>query len=221
MEHQKNEPLPVELSSQLITIMTTEHYNLQTGRSMSISEANGRSSLFVGAVSSGLVALAFVGQISHLGTAFFIFSLVVLPTLFVMGLITFERVLQSGKADIMYARGINRIRHLYLEYAPQMQPYFILSAHDDREGTLGYEAMHTSWLQVFFSIASMIAMINSVLVGSFVGLLLAAFTFPLWVCTSVGSVVFLVSVVIHQRYQSEQWTRVERNLPVLFPSQPS
>jgi hypothetical protein len=35
---------------------------------MSTSEANGRSSLFV-------------GQISHLATAFFVFSLVVLPTL--------------------------------------------------------------------------------------------------------------------------------------------
>src|SRR5215469_11739568 len=96
MEQQKNEHLPLELSSQLVSIMTTEHYNLQTGRAMTISEANGRSSLFVGAVSSGLVALAFVGQISHLGTAFFVFSLVVLPTLSFMGLITFERVLQSG-----------------------------------------------------------------------------------------------------------------------------
>src|SRR5437870_11875768 len=134
MEQPNNEHLPMELSSQLVTIMTTEHYNLQTGRSMTISEANGRSSLFVGAVSSGLVALAFVGQLSHLGTAFFVFSLVVLPTLVFMGLVTFERVLQSGSADITYARGVNRIRHLYLEYAPQLQPYFILSAHDDRRG---------------------------------------------------------------------------------------
>ena len=157
MEQPKNEQLPVELSPQLVTIMTTEHYNLQTGRAMTISEANGRSSLFVGAVSSGLIALAFVGQISHLGTAFYVFSLVVIPTLIFMGLITFERVLQSGSADFMYARGINRIRHLYLEYAPQMQPYFILSSHDDREETLGHEAMHTSWVQVFLSTAGMIA----------------------------------------------------------------
>ncbi len=220
MEQPNNEHLPVELSSQLITIMTTEHYNLQTGRAMTISEANGRSSLFVGAVSSGLIALAFVGQISHLGTAFYVFSLVVLPTLLFMGLITFERVLQSGSVDVIYARGINRIRHLYLEYAPQMQPYFILSAYDDRQGTFGNEAMRISWLQVFLSTAGMIAVINSVLAGSFVGLLLAAFTLPLWVCTSAGVIAFLVSVGIHQRHQSEQWMRVERNLPVLFPSQP-
>jgi hypothetical protein len=220
MEQPNNEQLPVELSSQLVTIMTTEHYNLQTGRAMTISEANGRSSLFVGAVSSGLIALAFVGQLSHLGTAFYVFSLVLLPTLFFMGLITFERVLQSGSADIIYARGINRIRHLYLEYAPQMQPYIILSSHDDREETMGQEAMHTSWWQVFLNTAGMIAVINSVLVGSFVGLLLAAFTLPLWVSTSAGVLTFLVSVGLHQRYQWTQWMRLGRNLPVLFPSHP-
>ena len=220
MDPQNNEHLPLELSSQLVSIMTTEHYNLQSGRSMTISESNGRSSLFVGAVSSGLIALTFVGQIAHLGTAFFVFSLIVIPTLFFMGLITFERVLQAGSADIVYARGINRIRHLYLEYAPQMQPYFILSTYDDQEGTLGQEAMQTSWWQVFLSMAGMIAVINSVLAGSFVGLLLAAFALPLWVTTSAGVVTFLVSVGLHQRYQWRQWMRLGRTLPVLFPSQP-
>src|SRR5215469_16604883 len=156
----------------------------------------------------------------HISWAFFVFSLVVIPTLFFMGLITFERVLQSGTADMMYARGINRIRHLYLEYAPQRQPYIILSAHDDREGTLGHEAMHTSWVQVFLSAASMIAVINSVLVGSFVGLLCSVFTLPLWIGAGVGVVVFLVSLGLHQRYQWKQFMRMGRRLPVLFPSQP-
>jgi hypothetical protein len=113
MEQQQNKQLPLELSSQLVSIMTTEHYTLQTGRSITTAETNGRSSLFVGAVSSGLIALTIVGQIAHLGTAFLVFSLVVLPTLLFMGLITFERVLQAGSADVIYARGINRIRHLY------------------------------------------------------------------------------------------------------------
>ena len=219
MQQHHNEHFPVELSSQLVSIITTEHYNLQTGRSMAIAETNGRSSLFVGAVSSGLIALTFVGQISHLGMAFFVFSLVVIPTLVFMGLITFVRVLQSGSADITLARGVNRIRHLYLEHAPQLQPYFMLSAHDDRGETLSHEEMSTSWVQVFFNTAGMIAVINSVLIGSFVGLLLAVFILPLWVCTSAGVVTFLVSVVLHQRYQWSQWMRLERNLPILFPSQ--
>jgi hypothetical protein len=138
-----------------------------------------------------------------------------------MGLVTFERVLQVGTQDIVYAQGINRIRHLYLEYVPQMQPYFILSTHDDREGTLGHEAMQTTWWQIFLSMAGMIAVINSVLAGGFVGLLFAAFAFPLWVCTSAGVVTFLMSVIIHQRYQWRQWMRQGRTMPTLFPSQPS
>ncbi len=219
MQKHHDEQFPVELSSQLVSIITTEHYNLQTRRSMTIAETNSRSSLFVGAVSSGLIALTFVGQISHLGTAFFVFSLVVIPTLVFMGLITFERLLQAGSTDILYARGVNRIRHLYLEYAPQLQPYFILSAHDDREETLSHEEMSTSWVQVFFNAAGMIVVINSVLIGSFMGLLLAVFSLPLWICTSAGVVAFLVSVVIHQRYQWSQWIRLGRNLPILFPSQ--
>jgi hypothetical protein len=215
MQQQNKEHFPSELSSQLVSIITTEHYNLQT-----TAETNGRSSLFVGAVSSGLIALTFVGQISHLGTAFFVFSLVVIPTLVFMGLITFERLLQSGSTDIMYARGVNRIRHLYLEYAPQLQPYFTLSAHDDRGETLSHEQMSTSWVQVFFNAAGMIAIINSVLIGSFAGLLLAVFSLPLWICTSAGVVSFLVSVILHQRYQWSQWMLLERNLPILYPSQP-
>src|SRR5438876_1255116 len=184
MPQHNNEHFPVELSSQLVSIITTEHYNLQTGRSMTIAEANGCSSLFVVNVFSGLIALTFVGQISHLGTAFFVFCLVVIPTLVFMGLITFERVLQSGSADFLFARGVNLIHHLYLEYAPQLHPYFILAAHDDRGETLSREAMSTSWVQVFFNTAGMIAVINSVLIGSFVGLLLAVFSLPLWICTS-------------------------------------
>src|SRR6266568_5130783 len=166
--------------------------------------------------------LAFVGQLSHLGTAFFVFSLVVLPTLFFMGLITFERVLQSGSADVIYARGINRIRHLYLEYAPQMQPYFILSSHDDSSlpiESLG--ARHRARWQVFLSMAGMVAIINSVLAGSFVGLGLSAFSLPLVVTASAGGLIFLASVGLHQRYQWRQWRQLERHLPVLFPSPPS
>lgn len=220
MEQQHNNQRPLELSSPLVSIITTEHYTLQTGRSMTTAESNGRSSLFVGAVSSGLIALTFVGQIAHLGTAFFVFSLVVIPTLLLMGLITFERVRQAATVDGIYARGINRIRHLYLEYAPQMEPYFLLSTHDDQEGTVAFEAKLTTWWQVFMTTAGMIAVINSVLAGSFVGLLLAAFTLPLWIATSAGVVTFLLSLTIHLRYQWSQWMRQASTMPVMFPSQP-
>ena len=146
-----------------------------------------------------------------------------------MGLLTFERVMQAGAVDVIYASGIKRIRQLYLEYAPQMHPYlihsnqsdpsFMLSSPNDQQA-VGHEAMQLPWWQVFLSTAGMVAVINSVLAGSFVGLLLAVFTIPLWVCTSAGVVAFLVSLVLHQRYQWSQWMCVVRTMHSLFPSPP-
>jgi len=220
MERQQDEQTPTELPSSIITMMTTEHYNLQSGRSMTVSDINGRTALFIGAVSSTLIALAFIGNISHLGTAFFVFSLVLFPSLVFMGLVSFERVLQSEIEDIIYARGMNRIRHFYLEHAPQMQPYFVLSAHDD-QGVPYNLGVHQSWWQIFLTTAGMITVINSVLVGGFVGLLLSALlSWPLLVCTSAGVVAFLLSIVLHQRHQWGQWKRLQRELPTQFPSQP-
>ena len=74
-----------ELSPQMVTMITTEHYNLQTGRSMTVGDSNGRSTLFIGAVSGTLIAIAFIGQASHMGTAFFVFSLVLFSLALVDG----------------------------------------------------------------------------------------------------------------------------------------
>ena len=97
--------------------MATEHSVLQAGRSATIFETGGRTAVFLGTVSSSLVAL--VGQISRLGTAFFVFALVLLPPLLFLGLVPFERALELGAEDYIYAAGMSRIRHLYLEMVPE------------------------------------------------------------------------------------------------------
>jgi hypothetical protein len=217
---------PRDLSPQVISIMTTEHYNLQSGRAMTISDTNGRASLFLGTVSTSLVALAFVSGLSRsgagggVGQTFYLFGLVLLPSLAFLGLVTFERVLQSGLEDLIYARGINRIRHLYQEHAPQMRPYFILSAHDDDMGVMGNAAMRSGVWQIFLSTAGMVAVINSVIVGAFVSLLLTALpvALPLGASIGAGVVAFLVSVFLHQRYQWRQGQRSLGALPARFPS---
>src|SRR4051794_17494812 len=53
------------------TFATTEHFNLQTARALTVSEANGRASIYLAALPGNLIALAFVGQMSRLGAAFY------------------------------------------------------------------------------------------------------------------------------------------------------
>jgi hypothetical protein len=217
-----------DLSPQLVSIMTTEHYNLQSGRASTISETSSRANLFLGTVSTTLVALAFIGQISRLGVAFFVFSLILLPSLFFLGLVTFERTLQSSIADTIYARGINRIRHLYLEVAPEMRRYFILSDHDDVPGMMVNEGMRPSRWQLLLSTPGMVAIINSIIGATTLGLLLyvlgvfwlqALLPFSLPLCVGGGIVFLLGSVSWHQRYQSQQRGLAAQALPPAFPSQ--
>jgi len=43
-----------------VTFVTTEHFTLQGARASTIAEATGRATMFLGAVSGGLVALGLV-----------------------------------------------------------------------------------------------------------------------------------------------------------------
>src|SRR4051794_162400 len=106
--------------------MTTEHFNLQTARAATISETNGRTSIFLGSVSAGLVALAFAGQVSR--TDLIGFGLVLFPVLFFLGLVTFERALQSSIEDTLYLQRINRIRRFYLRASPGLAEYLAVAA---------------------------------------------------------------------------------------------
>lgn len=217
-------PAGLDLSPQVVSIMTTEHYNLQAGRAMTVADASGRASLYLGTVSTTLVALAFIGGVSHtangLGQAFHVCALVLFPSLVFLGGVTFARVLQSAIEDAVYAREINRIRHLYQELAPDMQPYFILSAHDDHLSVMGNMAMGWGWWQVFLTTAGMIAVINSVIMGTFVGLLIWTLhsSLPMGATVAVGAAAFLASVALLQFYQWQRWQRHWATASVRFPA---
>jgi len=231
MENQ--DQLSDDQRQKMLQFMTTEHSALQAGRSATIFETGARAAAFLGTVSSALVALAFVGQVSTLGTAFFAFALVLLPTLFFVGLATFERALESSIEDTIYARGISRIHHLYVEMVPQAERYFVGSIHDDLATTMastrgeaeGAPApargrLNSVIVGSFLTTAGAIAVVNSVIVGSFVGLLIRAVVVDsLALSVGVGIVVFLVSVFLHQRHQLARLHQTEQRLPALFPSE--
>jgi hypothetical protein len=52
-----------------VTFVTTEHFTLVSARSSTISESTGRASVFLGAVSGGLVALGLVATAVKTGVA--------------------------------------------------------------------------------------------------------------------------------------------------------
>jgi hypothetical protein len=123
-----------ERQRQLLQALTTEHFTLQTARSATIADSNGRSALYLSTVSSAVVALAFIGQVDRLGHAFFLFALALLPALVFLGVLTYLRLVQTAIEDLFYARAINRIRRQYVDLDPEASRWFMLCGFDDRRG---------------------------------------------------------------------------------------
>jgi hypothetical protein len=204
---------------QLLTTLTTEHFTLQGARSTTVSESASRASLYLFSVSSTLVALGFIGQISTVGDTFDVFALTVLPTLYVLGLFTFVRLVQSVNEDFQYGRAINRIRHHYLELAGGKANLFMMSAHDDATGVLANMGIRRSTWQAYFTTPSMVAVINSVVGGSAVAIAVGAIADPpLGITAGIGGLVAIVSLAALRRFETRYLQAGVGEVEILFPS---
>jgi hypothetical protein len=180
------------------TFATTEHFNLQTARAVTVSEANGRASIHLAALSTNLIALAFIGQISGLGVAFYAFALILLPVLAFVGLVTFLRLVQSSIEDIAYAHRIALVRGYYLDVSPELEPYLVVSRATNPPAPSG-GAPSTS--QLLLTTAGMVAVVNSVVMAASAGLVLeAAGVHSLAIPVAVGALVGAAAFMLQERH---------------------
>ena len=177
---------------------TTEHFNLQTARAVTVSEANGRASIYLAALSGNLITLAFVGQMSQLGATFYAFALILLPVLAFVGVVTFVRLVQSSIEDLAYANRIALLRSFYLRVSPELEPYLVVArppaqAHGESHGP-------SEW-QLTLTAAGMVAVVNSVVVAACAGLVLeAAGVHSLAIPVAVGAVIGAAVYTLQERH---------------------
>jgi hypothetical protein len=184
--------------------------------------------MFLGAVSGGLIALGLIATASRVGTAFYAFGLVLLPTLAFTGLVTFERVLQSGIEDLRYARRIALLRGYYLDEAPELTPYLLsvleqqqtdLPQPPPREGVkpqpLRVQGLWGQGWQGYRTVAGMVGVITAVLAGSAVGLLTAIVSdHSLAAALAAGGAAAVATLAALMRYQASTWRR-SASLPTM------
>jgi uncharacterized membrane protein YkgB len=203
----------------LLTALTTEHFTLQGARSTTVSESTGRSSLYLTAVSSALVALGFIGQVSEVGDTFHLFSLAVVPVLFWLGLLTFVRVQEKSIEDLYYARAINRIRHYYLELAGDHAGYFLLRGNDDVAGVFANMATSPSRAQLLYGSATTVGVVNSVVGGAGVALLIGAVAdVSPGLAVACGALAAAVLTLAHLAYERRTFSRAFAGMEVAFPT---
>jgi hypothetical protein len=198
-----------------VSFVTTEHFALQSARAATIAESTGRATMFLTSASGGLIALGLVATATRVGTAFYAFGLVLLPTLAFVGLVTFERTLQTGLDDHLLWRRIALLREYYLREAPELGQYLVTvpPSHVLMTGSL-----LAGRRQVFRTVAGMVGVITGVLAGATAGLIATAVSdHSLAAALSSGIVVALASIVLLMRSQASAY-RLAGTTPLLSES---
>jgi hypothetical protein len=203
-----------------LQILMTEHWSLLSARSLGYSEAMSRASIFVAALSGAVVALALVSQATDFGDGFVAFSLVLLPVVFFLGAVTIVRIGQINREDAVWVQGMNRIRHAYHDLAPELEPYFVTSRHDDDAGVLASMAMQdiVPRRQAFVAIPGVVAVLDAVVAGAIAGIAMIGLDAGTAATIALGMTVFAATLVGFAAWGVRTIMRYRARMTVRFPS---
>ena len=194
-----------------MSALTTEHFVLQTAANATFTDAGARSSLYVFSLSSSLVAMGFASRASEV---FLPFAAVILPALFVLGLFTIIRLVDSSIENMNYLSGIARIRSYYRTLSPEGAEYFSAEGGRWPEATSEPSLRLGDLIAFLTTTASMIAFINGIVAGAGVTLLadhlLARDGISLAVWLGVAAaLVFMAAFLIYQRWRFSIFDELE------------
>jgi hypothetical protein len=194
-----------------VSFVTTEHFALQSARAATIAESTGRATMFLTSASGGMIALGLVATATGVGTAFYAFGLVLLPTLAFVGLVTFERAVQIGLEDYLLMRRIALLREYYFHEAPELQQYLVnvpLSEVLTAGSLLAGRAQFGG--QSLRTVAGMVGVITAVLAGATAGLVaIAASSHSLAAALISSVVVALAAMTALMRFQVRAYRRAQ------------
>ena len=203
-----------------LQILSTEHWSLLSSRSLGYTESMNRVSMFIAALSGAVVALALVAQATDFGTGFHAFALVLLPVVWFLGFVTIIRLGQVNREDAIWVQGMNRIRHAYLEIAPELEPYFVTSSHDDMHGVL-VSAMameHIPPYQGFVAVPGVVAVLDSVVAGAIAGIAALAADAGTGLSLGLGGAAFAVCLAGFAVIARRSIAASRQMIVVRFPS---
>jgi len=179
MTEQRNQPDPLAVDdAAFLTALVTEHFVLQTARSIGTGEATSRCALYVATLSSGLVAAGFASGKSYFG--FFLAAVVVV--VLVLGLITFARLVEIAREDLLRLRDMHIVHQYYGSLSAGARTYFKKVDVDNITAVVETQYRHHSPWLILTSAASLVAIMNSVVLGVSLTALSSALSghFRLW-----------------------------------------
>jgi hypothetical protein len=162
-------PVPPAVRAQLLA---TEHWSLLATRSQTWSEVMSRIMAQFTFTSAVLVVLALVVQNDG---PFRALALGLGAAMLLTGTLTSMRVHYASHEDAQLVRGMNRLRHGYVDIDPGIQPYLVAGHTDDVAGILQTYTMgpQRSVNQLLASASFFITTITALVAGGWVGILVS------------------------------------------------
>ena len=193
----------------LLSAMTTEHFVLQSAAGATSADAASRSSLYVLALSSSLVAIGFT---SRSPDVFLPFAAVILPVIFLLGLLTTIRLVDITLENQQYLSGIARIRAYYRTLSPAAGMHFSKQTGRWPEATYAPSTRLGSLMASLSTTATMIALINNVVGGAGVAFLTRACVGAGHATLSLiaGATTFVILTVAFVVFENWRFREIER-----------
>jgi hypothetical protein len=191
----------------LMQALTTEHFVLQGALSANSDEVGTRASLYILSLSSSLVALGFA---SGSPDVFVPFVAIVLPAVFILGVFTAARLVDSNLEGVVCLNGIARIRRFYRTLGPPAAEQFSAESGRWPENQASPELQLGPFVGFLTTTASMVAFINSIVAGVGVALLIGGL-FPekqTLFASLIGGGVALVLMALFLLYQKWRYDSV-------------
>jgi hypothetical protein len=219
------EPAPTADASPAmrLQILSTEHWSLLASRALAWNESFSRAGMFLTTLSGAIVALGLVGGATGFGEAFTLFALVILPVALFIGVATVMRLGVANYHEAMCVIGMNRIRAAYLELAPDLERYFVMSAHDDPRGigiTMGVQPGGAiSWIgQIIAGTPTVVMIINSALAGAIAAIAALRFGGTPSGILIAGGLGFLLGLAAQGWYARQSIAKAQAGYRPLFPT---
>ena len=188
--------------------LMNEHFVLESARSITVSEASSRAALYLTTLSSSLVAFGFLAQTDYaLG-----FLMVIIPVVFLLGIFTYERLVETSLEDVAALDSIQRIRAVYSTLLPGAAKYFPRPVGPHAPNEMLPIGRRHSWIGVFFTTATAIAVVNSMVAGAGVAIIIVQSTEQATPSILVGLGTAALLVVLHGLYQEYRYAALRRFL---------
>jgi hypothetical protein len=179
------------VSPGLPVFLSTEHWSLLGTRSMTWAEVMSRITIHLTVVSAFLVVLVLTVQRTGFGTPFRVMSIGFASAALIMGSLTAIRVNMASHEDACLVSAMNRLRHAYVDLAPEIEPYLTASIHDDSRGLMHTYALgqrRNMALHVMGSTSFFLMTVNGIVAGTLGALVASA--------VDAGSAVVVVAGVL-------------------------